>query len=58
MTVARLAGRVAGVPLAPGSFLGRRDGVVAGQGAWGKAVTRFQAVTMAVARGHVAAILR
>jgi hypothetical protein len=59
MTVARLSGRVAAGSMGPmGFFIARRDGSAAGQGAWGRAVRRSQACTMAVAQGQVAAILR
>jgi hypothetical protein len=50
-------GPVAGGSMCPGGFLwGRWDGVRAGQGACGRAVTRSQAVMMALAQGQVAAI--
>lgn len=59
MTVARLAGRMAGGSTGPGGFfLDRRDGFGAGQGACARAVIRFQAVTITGAQGQVVAIFR
>jgi hypothetical protein len=58
MTAARLAGRVTGVPQAPGFFLIAGTGFAAGQGACGRAVICSQAVMIASAQGQVAAILR
>ena len=56
MLMARLSGRVAGGSTAPeGSFLGRRDGL-RWSGGMQSAWMRFQAVMIAVAQGHVAAI--
>src|SRR5215471_4049715 len=54
MTAARLAGRAAGGSTGPagfGFFVCRRDDLWPGQGAWGRAVIRSQAVTIAGAQG-------
>ena len=59
MTVARLAGRVAGGSTGPWvPFMVAGTGFAAGQGAWGRVVIRSQAVAIAAAQGQVAAILR
>ena len=58
MTVARLAGRVAGVPRARGLLPGSQGRLGAGQGGCGSVSMRCHAAVMAPAHGQVAWILR
>jgi hypothetical protein len=57
VTVARLSGRVAGVPQARGGVFVGQGTRCAGQGAWARALMRLNAVTMSAAQGQLAWIL-
>jgi len=58
MTAAGLSGRCRGFHRTPGFLPCRRDRAAAGHEAWGRAVRRCQAVTIASAHGQVVAIFR